>query len=138
MDAAQSEATKLRQEENAAFQKASSDFKMSAEAVANAIQVLSDYYSSGAFLQLGAKKQAPEFNSAKTDVAGTIMEMLEVAESDFAKMLAENEADESAAQSAYDKLVQENKVTRAAKTEEIKGNEAEVKSLEAALLNYKE
>merc|ERR1719502_998578 len=113
MDAAQSEATSLRQKEHEEYLQASSDYKQSAEAVANAISVLSEYYSKGSFLQLSAK-QAPEFNTAKTDVAGTIMEMLEVAESDFAKMLAENEADENAAQSAFDKLVQENKVTRAA------------------------
>merc|ERR1719158_427274 len=75
---------------------------------------------------------------AKSDIAGTIMEMLEVAESDFTQMLAENEAQESEAQAAYDKLVQDNKVSKAAKTEEIKGNQGEAKSLDAALLNYKE
>merc|ERR1719158_2566086 len=75
---------------------------------------------------------------AKSDIAGTIMEMLEVAESDFTQMLAENEAQEKEAQTAYDKMVQDNKVSKAAKSEEIKGNQGEVKSLDAALLNYKE
>jgi len=105
--------------------------------VANAIQVLGDYYS-GSFLQLSSRKDAPEFNAAKTDVAGTIMEMLEVAESDFTKLLAENEAQESSAQSAFDKLVQDNKVTKAAKSQEISGNESELKTLERSLGNYKE
>merc|ERR550514_218326 len=128
MDAGQSEATSLRQSEHAEYKKASQDFKDSADAVANAIQVLSEYYSKGSFLQVGAKSgQAPEFNSAKTDVAGTIMEMLEVAESDFTRLLAESEAAESSAQSAYDKLVQDNKVSKAAKTKEIKGKEGETK-----------
>merc|ERR1719453_2465043 len=139
MDAAQSEATKLRQAENADYQKASADFKQSAEAVANAIQVLSDYYSKGSFLQVSAKVgQAPEFNSAKTDIAGTIMSMLEVAESDFTKLLADAEADESAAVAAYDKLTQDTKVARAAATTDAKGKSAEVKQLENSLLNYKE
>merc|ERR1719313_1925858 len=138
MDAAESEATTLRQEENAAYKQASSDFKQSAEAVAKAISVLSDYYSSGAFLQLSSKRQAPEFNSAKTDVAGTIMSMLEVAESDFTKLLAEAEAEENSAVAAYEKLTQENKVARAAATTDAKGKEAEVKQLETSLLNYKE
>merc|ERR1719265_907573 len=137
MDAAQAEATTLRQKEHEEYLKASADQKQSAEAVANAVQVLSDYYSQGSFLQLSAK-QAPEFNSAKTDVAGTIMSMLEVAESDFTKMLAESEAEESSAQEAYDKLTQKNKVARAAATTDAKGKEAEVKQLETSLLNYKE
>merc|ERR1719287_172482 len=64
--------------------------------------------------------------------------MLEVAESDFAKLIAELEADENAAQAAFDKLVQENAVTKAAKQEEIKGNEGEIKQLQTALINSKE
>merc|ERR1719161_2291958 len=134
MDASQAEATKLRSEEHEAYLQASSDQKQSAEAVANAIQVLSDYYSQGSFLQVSAKVgQAPEFNSQKTDVAGTIMSMLEVAESDFTQLLAESEAEESSAQEAYDKLTHENKVARAAATTDAKG-----KQLETSLLNYKE
>merc|ERR1719253_1391007 len=136
MDAGQSEATKIRQAEHDEYLKSSADQKQSAEAVANAVQVLGDYYNKGAlFVQV---KQAPEFNAAKTDVAGTITEMLEVAESDFTQMLAENEAQETEAQSTYDALVQSNKVAKAAKQAEIKGNAGEAKSLKAALLNYKE
>jgi len=139
MDAGQSEATSLRQSEHTEYKKASQDYKDSAEAIASATQVLSDYYSKGSFLQVGSKsQQAPDFNSAQTDVAGTIMEMLEVAESDFTRLLAESEAEESSAQSAYDKLTQDNKVSRAAKTEEIRGKEGESKQLESSLLNYKE
>merc|ERR1719498_1767962 len=136
MDAGQAEATKIRQAEHDEYVQSSADQKQSAEAVANAIQVLGDYYNKGAlFVQI---RQAPEFNAAKTDVAGTIMEMLEVAESDFTRMLAENEAGEKEAQSTYDALVQSNQVAKAAKQAEIKGNQGEAKSLKAALLNYKE
>merc|ERR1719408_1043267 len=133
MDAGQAEATKIRQAEHDEYLKTSQDQKDSAEAVANAIQVLGSYYNKGAFFLQVSAQQAPEFNTAKTDVAGTIMEMLEVAESDFTQMLAENEAQEKEAQAAYDKLVQSNKVTRAAKKEEIKGNQGEVKELDAVL-----
>jgi len=138
MDASQAEATQLRQTEHDEYVKSSQDQKDSAEAVANAIQVLGSYYNQGAFFLQVSSEQAPEFNAAKTDVAGTIMEMLEVAESDFTRMLAENEAQEKESQTAYDKMVQDNKVSKAAKSEEIKGNQGEVKSLDAALLNYKE
>merc|ERR1719502_974187 len=53
-------------------------------------------------------------------------------------LLAESEASENSAAAAYDKLKQENKVARAAKVEEAKGKEAETKTLEMNLLNYKE
>merc|ERR1719453_370427 len=135
MDAAQAEATSLRNKENAEYVKASTDYKDSAEAVANAIAVLQEYYSSGSFVQV---KEAPELGGAKTDIAETIMSMLEVAESDFTSLLAEAEASEKAAQASYDKLTKQNTVTKAANTEEVKGKEAKVKSEETALLNYKE
>jgi len=135
MDSAEAEATALRQKEHAEYEKASSDYKLSAEAVANAIAVLQQYYSSGAFVQA---RQAPELGGAKTDIAGTIVEMLEVAESDFTSLLAEAEADEKAAAAAFDKLTQENEVARAANVEEVKGKENEVGRLDMSLLNYKE
>ena len=77
MDAAQAEATSLRSKEHEEYLKSSKDYKDSAEAVANAIAVLQEYYSSGSFVQA---KQAPELGGAKTDIAETIMGMLEVAE----------------------------------------------------------
>jgi len=137
MDAGQAEATALRKDENAEYQKASKDYRDSAEAVANAVQVLQDYYSTASFVQV-SQSQAPEFGSAKSDVASTIISMLEVAESDFTELLSEAEAEESAAQAAYDKLTQENKVAKAAALADAKGKKGETKSLEAALLNYKE
>jgi len=135
MDAAEAEATALRQKENAEYEKASADYKQSADAVANAIQVLQQYYSQGSFAQVS---QAPEFGSAKSDISTQILGMLEVAESDFTRLLAESEADEKSAQAAYDKLSQENAVARAANAEEVKGKENEVKRVEMSLLNYKE
>jgi len=135
MDAAQAEATSLRNKEHEEYLKASKDYKDSAEAVANAIAVLQDYYSSGSFVQA---KEEPELGGAKTDIASTIMGMLEVAESDFTTLLAEAEASEKEAQSSYDKLTEQNTVTKTANTQEVKGKEASVKSEETALLNYKE
>merc|ERR1719261_310458 len=133
--ATQAEATSLRNKEHEEFLKASKDYKDSADAVANAIQVLQEYYSSGSFAQV---KEAPELGGAKTDIATTIMGMLEVAESDFTTLLAEAEASEKAAQSSYDKLTKQNAITKSANTEEIKDKEAHTKSEETALLNYKE
>merc|ERR1719387_1672359 len=113
MDAAQAEATSLRNKEHEEYLKASTEYKDSAEAVANAIAVLTDYYSQGSFVQ---SKEAPEFGSAKSDIADTIMGMLEVAESDFTTLLAEAEASEKEAQSSYDKLTEQNTVTKTTNT----------------------
>jgi chromosome segregation ATPase len=135
MDTAEAEATALRQKENAEYEKASADYKQSADAVANAIQVLQQYYSQGSFAQVS---QAPDFGSAKSDISTQILGMLEVAESDFTRLLAESEADEKSAQTSFDKLTQENAVARAANAEEVKGKENEVKRVEMSLLNYKE
>merc|ERR1719395_178118 len=136
MDAGQAEATKVRQEEHAEYSKASKDFKDSAAAVAKAIDVLNEYYSSASFIQVSTSQ--PELGGANSDVGSTITSVLEVAESDFTKLLAEAEADESSAQSAYDKLTQENAVTKATKQGDVKGKTSEVKQLEVALGNYKE
>merc|ERR1719380_139221 len=137
IDAGQQEATKLREEAHAEYVKASTDFKDSAAAVAKAIGVLSDYYSSATFVQLSSK-EAPDFGGAKGDVGSTIISILEVAESDFSTMLAEAEADESSQLEAYETLTQENAVTKATKTADAKGKTNEVKQLKVSLDNYKE
>jgi len=135
IDAGQAEATKVREEEHAEYLKASKDFKDSATAVAKAIAVLSEYYNSAAFVQV---KQAPEFGGAKSDVGSTIVSILEVAESDFTTMLAEAEADESSAAEAYEKLTQDNAITKTTKQGDVKGKTSEGKQLEVALGNYAE
>merc|ERR1719388_406770 len=135
IDAGQAEATKVRTAEHEEYLKASKDFKDSA--AAKAIDVLSSYYNSASFVQVSAK-EAPEFGGAKGDVGSTIVSILEVAESDFTTMLAEAEADESSAAEAYEKLTQENAVTKATKTADVKGKISEGKQLEVALGNYAE
>merc|ERR1719472_361574 len=136
IDAGQAEATANRQKEHEEYVKASMDFKDSAAAVAKAIDVLSEYYSSAAFVQVSSKQ--PEFGGASGDVGSTIVSVLEVAESDFTSMLAAAEADEETAVTAYDKLTQDNAITKTTKLGDVKGKTNEVKQLEVALGNYKE
>jgi len=135
IDAADAEATKIRGEEHEEYLKSSKDLKDSAEAVAKAISVLTEYYSSASFVQT---KEAPEFASNKGDIASTITSMLEVAESDLSKLLAETEAAESSALAAYEELTEDNKVSKATKMADAKGKAQEVKSTDVALSNYKE
>jgi chromosome segregation ATPase len=135
IDAGQAEATKVRQAEHEDYLKASSDFKEAAAAVAKAISVLNDYYSSAAFVQV---KQAPELGGAQTDIASTITSMLEGAEEEFTKLLADTEAAESAAATAFEKLSKDNAVGKTSKQGDASGKGAEIKQLEVALSNYKE
>jgi hypothetical protein len=134
IDGGNAEATSIRQSENAEYTKTSAEYKQAADAVANAIQTLQEYYAQAGFVQV----RQPEFGGSKGDVASTIIGMLEVAESDFTRLLAESEAAEKAAASAYDTLSQENAVAKAAKQADGKAKKGEIKSLELSLLNYKE
>jgi hypothetical protein len=135
IDAADAEATKIRGEEHEEYLKSSKDLKDSAEAVAKAISVLTEYYSSASFVQTG---EEPTFASNKGDIASTITSMLEVAESDLSKLLAETEAGESSAATSFEELIKENKVSKATKMADAKGKAQEVKSTDVALSNYKE
>jgi septal ring factor EnvC (AmiA/AmiB activator) len=135
IDKAQSEATAMRTTENTDYVKASTDFRDSAQAVAKAIEVLKSYYE-GSFIQLSAKQ--PAFGSAKSDTASTIISVLEMAEEDFTKLLAESEAAEDEAATAYAKLTDENKVSKAAKMADAKGKQSEIKSLSVELEHSKE
>merc|ERR1719428_1729171 len=121
IDKAQAEATKIRTEENTEYQKASKDFKDSAEAVARAIEVLKNYYE-GAFIQVTSKtslkSKQPELGGAKSDTAHTIISVLEMSEEDFTTLLAETEATEDEAAKAYKALTDENKISKSTKEAE--------------------
>merc|ERR1719324_2350217 len=141
IDKAQAEATELRTTEHEDYLQASKDFKESAEAVAKAIEVLKNFYE-GSFMQVGSKtslkSQQPSFGGAKSDIASTIISVLEMSEEDFTTLLAECEATEDEAAKAYEKLTDENKVSKATKQTEAKAKASEVKSLTVQLEHSKE
>merc|ERR1719316_1592859 len=139
IDMGTAEAIALRTKQHDDYVKTSTEYKQSADAVANAIQVLQDYYAQGAFAQVKNRQiPGPGFGSAKTDIGTTIISMLEVAEADFTRLLAESETAEKAAAAAFEKLSEENALAKTAKTTESKAKTSEAKSLELSLLNYKE
>merc|ERR1719310_434776 len=141
IDKAQAEATAIRTKEKEDYLQASKDFKESAEAVAKAIEVLKNFYE-GSFLQVASKTsnkaKQPSFGGAKSDIASTIISVLEMSEEDFTTLLAETEATEDAAKKAYATLTDENKVSKATKQAEAKGKASEVKSLTVQLSHSKE
>merc|ERR1719420_1652677 len=72
----------------------------------------------------------PAGHSKASGAGGGIIDMLEVIESDFSKSLAEEEEEEAAAQTAYDKMTQENKVTKTTKEQDEKYKTKEYTSLD--------
>jgi chromosome segregation ATPase len=116
IDMGTAEAIALRTKQHDDYVKTSTEYKQSADAVANAIQVLQDYYAQGAFAQVKRQIPGPDFGAAKTDIGTTIISMLEVAEADFTRLLAEAETAEKAALAAFEKLSHENAVAKSAKT----------------------
>jgi hypothetical protein len=141
IDKAQAEATAIRTKEKEDYMVASKDFKDSAEAVAKAIEVLKNFYE-GSLLQVKAsttlKSKQPEFGGAKSDIASTIISVLEMSEEDFTTLLAETESTEDEAVKAYETLTDENKMSKATKETEAKGKASEVKSLTVQLSHSKE
>jgi len=139
IDKAQAEATEIRTKENADNTAAISDFRQSADAVVAAMGVLKSFYEGAALLQTNTAKSArPSFGGAKTDAGSGIISVLEVAESDFTRLLAETETAEDAAADAYAKQTDENKISKVTKETDAKAKQSEIKSLTVQLGHHKE
>merc|ERR1719387_2444147 len=144
IDKATAEATKIRTAENAEFSKVSKDYKDSATAVAQAIEVLQNFYQGAALVQIKSSTQLKSHMKAKArdqgngDAASVIIGVLETAQEDFTSLLAETEAIEQEAQAAYDKMMTENKVAKATKMAEAKGKESQIKAIANQLSMSKE
>merc|ERR1719335_406891 len=126
----QAEMDKTRADEKAAYATLKDDLDQGIAEVQAALKVLRDYYESGeeallqndakgfnAFMQQPAK---PEGHSKASGAGGSIIDFLEVIEADFSKNLAEATSAEDSAQLEYDKVTQENKITKATKEQDVK------------------
>jgi len=139
IDKAQAEATEIRTKESADNNAAISDFRQSADAVVAAMGVLKSFYEGSALIQTGSSKSGrPSFGGAKTDAGSGIISVLEVAESDFTRLLAETETAEDAAADAYKKQTEENKISKVTKETDAKAKSSEIKSLTVQLGHSKE
>eukprot|EP00746_Dinoflagellata_sp_MGD_P094615 gnl/MRDRNA2_/MRDRNA2_37676_c0_seq1.p1 gnl/MRDRNA2_/MRDRNA2_37676_c0~~gnl/MRDRNA2_/MRDRNA2_37676_c0_seq1.p1 ORF type:complete len:741 (+),score=249.66 gnl/MRDRNA2_/MRDRNA2_37676_c0_seq1:87-2309(+) len=142
IDKSQAEATKIREEEKATFEKANADFSEAADAVTDAIDALKDYYGDvgAALLQTGQRQPAagPALGGAKKDSGSVIVGMLETMGQEFAKTAADLQATEHEAIEAYEKLSQENKVSKTAKEAEIKGAKSEIATLQVTIGHFTE
>jgi len=131
----QAEMDAARQEEHEAFVQAKADLEQGLQGVRQALDVLREYYAAKgeeAMLQQ-PEPPRPELHKKADGAGGSIIGILEVVESDFAKNLAEEETQEADAQSDYDKTTQANKITKATKDQDVKYKTEEYTGLDKAI-----
>jgi len=131
----QAEMDAIRAEEKAAYDKAKADLELGISGVQKAVGVLKDYYGSGAgdfdaFMQQPAK---PKIHSKASGAGGSIIDILEVVESDFTKNLAAEETQEADAISVYEKTTQDNKLATTMKSQDVKYKTQEYKGLDKSI-----
>merc|ERR1712187_746500 len=118
---------------------AKADLEAGLAGVRKALGVLREYYGStgASMLQADTDMKAmmqqpamPERHVKAGDAGSSIIGILEVCESDFAKNLATETSEEDDAEAAYEKKTQENKVTKTLKDQDVKYNTQEFQTLD--------
>merc|ERR1712048_19597 len=125
LDAAVAKATKLRQEEKAKNTETIADAQEAQTAVAQALTVLKEFYAKAgeATALLQQQPEAPEifdkpYQGMQSENGGVIG-MLEVIESDFARLEADTKASEASAQKEYDEFMTDSEVDKESKSTDI-------------------
>merc|ERR1719393_1151226 len=131
----------IRAEEKAAYDKAKAELELGIGGVQKALGVLRDYYEGGAALLQKAggfdsfmqQPAAPKKHSKSGGAGGSIIDILEVCESDFTKNLADEETEEADAIAVYEKTTQDNKLATTMKTQDVKYKTKEYKGLDKSI-----
>jgi septal ring factor EnvC (AmiA/AmiB activator) len=130
----QAEMDKVRADEKAAYDKAVAELTLGLAGVRKALDILRGYYGSQAESEALLQQPAKPVNFKKAEGAGgSIIGILEVVESDFAKNMAEDEQEESDSVEAYEKQTQDNKLETTEKQQSVKYKVQEFKALDKAL-----
>ena len=133
---------KIRQEGHANYLVAKSDYEQGLTGVRKALGVLRDYYAKNdegaAMLQDGSmaafmQPAKPSKHTKASGSAGGIIGILEVVESDFADSLSKEEMEEATSQDAFEKITQENKITKATKSKDVEYKSKEHTSLDETI-----
>jgi len=138
LDTAMATATTVRQEEKATNEATIKDSGDAQTAVAQALTVLKDFYAkAGEATALLQQPEAPAiFDAPYTGMQsenGGVVGMLEVIQSDFARLEADTKASEATAQKEYDEFMTDSKVDKAAKSTDIEHKTAKKQDEEQAL-----
>jgi hypothetical protein len=122
MAKAQAEATKLREEEHAAYKTNKAEMEQGLRGVRVALKVLKEYYAKG-----------DKAHDANEGAGAGIIGLLEVVESDFSKGLAEMVAEEETAAAEYKEFTKANEVDTAAKIKDVQYKTQEAKALDKSV-----
>mmetsp|Transcript_61557 Transcript_61557/g.173891 ORF Transcript_61557/g.173891 Transcript_61557/m.173891 type:complete len:686 (+) Transcript_61557:94-2151(+) len=147
LDAAMAKATELRQEEKATNEQTIKDSQEAQTAVSQAVTVLKEFYAqaaeSQAFLQgrhAGSRKQEPAVFSdtpyqGMSAEKGGVIGMLEVIQSDFARLESSTSAGEATSQRDYDRQMTDNAVMKAQLGKDIEHKDAMKQQGQQALVD---
>jgi len=139
LDAAMAKATTIRQEEKAKNTETIKDSQDAQTAVAQALTVLKEFYAKAgeATALLQQQPEAPEIFDAPykgmQSENGGVIGMLEVIQSDFARLEAETKAAEATAQKEYDEFMTDSEVDKAQKTKDVEHKTSKKQDQEQAL-----
>ncbi|CAK9019420.1 unnamed protein product [Durusdinium trenchii] len=137
LESAMSEATAIREKEKAKNEGTLKDAKEAQAAVAQATNVLKDFYAKAG--EATSLLQAPEVfgdEPYKGMENSGVLSMLEVIATDFARLETETKAAETAAAKEYDEFMDDSKVDKVTKTKtsEHKTSKKQTKSQELTML----
>jgi hypothetical protein len=144
LDAAMAKATEIRAAEKEKNTETIKDAQDAQTAVAQALVILKEFYAKSAeATALVQQKQEPPaiFDSPYKGMQaenGGVVGMLEVIESDFARLESETKAAEAIAQKEYDEFMTDSEVDKAAKTKDIEHKTAKKQDQEQSLVSKNE
>merc|ERR1719161_2989246 len=131
IDAAVAKATSIREIEKTKNTETIEDAKTAQTAVSEAISILKEFYAKAADATVLLQKPSPkalvqkqpaifdEANKGMQAEAGGVIGMLEVIQSDFARLESETDTADSTAQSEYDSFMEDSATDKAQKTKDI-------------------
>jgi len=133
----QAEMDTTRSDQHAAFVQAKADLEEGISGIQGALSVLRDYYATSGSssllqdpLELAPPPELAPLHTKAEGAGSSIVGILEVVESDFSKSLAEETVAEEEAQTTYEKVSQENKITKAMKDQDVKYKNQEATALD--------
>ena len=137
LDKAVAEATEIRQNEKAENTQTISDSQDAQTAVAQAVTVLKEFYEKAAEATSLIQKDEPEIFDAPyqgmQSENGGVVGMLEVIQSDFARLETDTKAAEAEAQRQYDEFSSESAVNRAQNVKDVEHKTTKKTNEESAL-----
>merc|ERR1719460_3518923 len=138
-DKAVAEATAIREKEHATNEETIGDAQEAQTAVAQAVSVLKEFYEKAG--EATALLQQPEIFDAPyqglQSESGGVVGMLEVIQSDFARLETETKAAEAEAQRMFDQFTSESAVNRAANAKDVEHKTTKKTNQESALTSKK-